>query len=429
MCNKRVGKEEGMRLMKYRLFFLGIIAASLAAAGCQSVETPPDGVPLDYLSARLYDFMDVFELNAGADITLDNAFAVVALEPLAIGGGLYDSEKIGIQGRQVGRWREQRTEMNFLVDCLVQYDKTPRRGNRYLFDSLYAPQANTLRESNLPFREWGMSHRLFDSENQTLDISAEVYLLVLGIDVGISPVELLDFVGGIFTFDGISNDDWENPRGWGTSAVVTINQGPEPSQVAIIVPESIYSPDSEFNKNYSMMADPASDGVEIAAAERPTMIITMESVPAVAMDEPAQPVALTEAPVSPSGEPVVVAKPVDASQELITLAMETREVGNDGPAAETAVEETVAPVPVVVDKDDPDSILAAYEQRFQQTSFRDPDQLYELALWCREYNLPRKATRHLRQTIALNSNHEGARHLLGYVRFRGKWVLDKTRRD
>jgi hypothetical protein len=189
-----------------------------------------------------------------------------------------------------------------------------------------------------------------------------------------------------------------------------------------------------------MMADPVADGVEVASAERPTMIITMESVPAVAMDEPERraadnvAAASAEPQTSPSGDPVVVAKPVAASQEMITLAMETREVVNDADnsaaEAEKAVEDsTVASVPVVVERDDPDSILAAYDQRFKQTSFRNPDQLYELALWCREYGLPRRAIRHLRQTIALNPNHEGARLLLGYVRFRGKWVLDRRRQD
>ncbi len=221
--------------MNLKLLLALVTMVALIFSGCQTVKPAPDRVPLDYLSARLYDFMDIFEFNVGFDLTFDNFYVVAAVEPLALGGGYYDSEKLGLDGRLFGRWRETRTEANFLFDCLIGYEKTPIRGNRYLFDGRYKPMTSFRHDDGQPYRAWGVTQRLFDREHHPFDATAEIYLFFIGFDLGVSPIELLDFVAGIFTIDAFSDDDFVNPMGWDPSA--TGAEVPsDASDVAVILP-------------------------------------------------------------------------------------------------------------------------------------------------------------------------------------------------
>jgi len=221
--------------MNLKLLLALVTMVALIFSGCQTTEPAPDRVPLDYLAARFYDFMDIFEFNAGFDLTFDNFYVVAAIEPLALGGGYYDSEKLGLDGRLFGRWRETRTEADFLFDCLIGYEKTPTRGNRYLFDGMYKPMTSFRHDDGQPYRAWGVTQRLFDREHHPFDATAEIYLFFIGIDLGLSPVELLDFVAGIFTIDAFSDDDYVNPQGWDPSATGAVERS-DASDVAIILP-------------------------------------------------------------------------------------------------------------------------------------------------------------------------------------------------
>ena len=221
--------------MNLKLSLALIAMAALILSGCQSTEPAPDRVPLGYFSARFYDFMDIFEFNAGFDLTFDNFYVVAAVEPLALGGGYYDSEKLGLDGRLFGRWRETRTEADFLFDCLIGYEKTPIRGNRYLFDGMYKPMTSFRQDDGQPYRAWGVTQRLFDREHHPFDATAGIYLFFIGFDLGVSPIELLDFVAGIFTIDAFSEDDYVNPMGWDPSATGA-EASSDASEVAIILP-------------------------------------------------------------------------------------------------------------------------------------------------------------------------------------------------
>jgi len=480
------------------LLFAAVLSVSLVAFSCQSVDSPPDRVPLDYVSARLYDFMDIFELNAGVDPTLDNFYASVAIEPLALGGGTYDSEKLGMDGRLFGQWREKRTEIAFIVDSLLTYKKTPHRGNRYLFDDLYAPLSSTEGETYLPFKEWGLSHRLYDTERHPLDITAEAYLFFIGLDVGVSPQELLDFVAGIFTYDGICDDDYVNPRGWNRAAVTKTEGGGEASELTIVLPEPpekagaagvAKAEEAPPKPEYTMLtmeSAPAGTKIEepsgAAAAQAPQreMLITMESVPqrtlqrAAAKPEGAMLLTMKSGPekeseMAPSAAPLAsemivtmesvppktspelvltmesgprkaaggatgaAAAPAKKAPELV-LTMESaaaKKAAATGTAGKTAMKTAAAgtagsteakPAGTATAVLSPKEIKKEYNKKYQQTKFRDPDQLFALAKWCEAHDMKKQSLRHLRQTLAVDPDSTEARRMLGYVRKNGKWV-------
>jgi len=179
-------------------------------SGCGTLDTEPGPKKLNYLSARFFDMMDILELNMGVDSQV-SLYAVASVEPFAVGGGLYDGEKLGMDGRLFGQWSEKRMEIDLAIEGFVRYNKTPNAGNSYLRDAFYSPHSNTLSTDDAFYKDWGLSPRYDDHEKRILDITAEVHLIALGIDVGISPVETLDFITGLFGIDVICNDDWASP--------------------------------------------------------------------------------------------------------------------------------------------------------------------------------------------------------------------------
>lgn len=179
-------------------------------AGCASTSHEAGPTRLNYFEARWWDFMDMFELNLGVD-SQASLFVAAAVEPVAVGGGLFEGQKIGTDGRLCGIWTEKRAEIGLLVDGFVQYEKLAQAGNDYLRDAYYCPFKNTLLGNGEFYDDWGFTPRIDDHERRLIDLSAEVHLIALGLEVGVSPVEILDFVVGIFGCDVISNDDWESP--------------------------------------------------------------------------------------------------------------------------------------------------------------------------------------------------------------------------
>jgi hypothetical protein len=409
--------------MKLICLFALVLTAGLGVSGCQSVDSPTDRIPLGYAPARLYDFMDIFELNAGFDLTFDNIYGVVAIEPIAVGGGYYDSEKLGMDGRLFGRWKETRTEIGFIIDCLVHYEKTPRRGNRYLFDDLYSPYTSSKSDEYVPFKEWGLSHRLFDMERNPLDITAELYLFFIGLDVGVSPQEILDFVLGIFTFDGISDDDYENPRGWCAEALARMEGEPESSELTIVLAEppteestlaveevTAAPPDPEF---MTISLDSAAPTVAAAApTPEPEATLAMMDVP---QEEPEMTISMTSVPQE-EPEMTLTMESVPREEPEMVITMENAPV--EGPAS------AVTPVPIAVSKPvlSPEGKKTIYNDKFEQTEFRDPSQLVSLAKWCQDNDMQRKTTWHLRQAIALDPNNAEARRMLGFEWRDNRWV-------
>jgi hypothetical protein len=66
-----------------------------------------------------------------------------------------------------------------------------------------------------------------------------------------------------------------------------------------------------------------------------------------------------------------------------------------------------------------------YKEMVDKTNPKDPKQLMELVKWCKKNKKSSQAKRHLKQIVSLDSNHEEAREMLGYVKFEGRWVTKK----
>jgi hypothetical protein len=179
--------------------------------GCGSMDPVTGRESLGYIPARFYDFFDILEFNLGIDSQF-SLYVVVAVEPLAVGGGIYEGKKCGLDGRLIGYWSETRAEIDLAVESFIRYKKEPHWGTRYLFNDAYCPHKNVLTGDEMFYERWGMSPRILDHERRILDITAEVHLIAFGIDVGISLVEFLDFAVGILGIDVICDDDWVDPQ-------------------------------------------------------------------------------------------------------------------------------------------------------------------------------------------------------------------------
>ena len=53
----------------------------------------------------------------------------------------------------------------------------------------------------------------------------------------------------------------------------------------------------------------------------------------------------------------------------------------------------------------------------------DPNQHYELAIWCQGNHLSRQSRYHMQRTIALEPDHSKARAALHYVKAGTEWIL------
>lgn len=68
-----------------------------------------------------------------------------------------------------------------------------------------------------------------------------------------------------------------------------------------------------------------------------------------------------------------------------------------------------------------------YEEMVDKTNPKDAGQMMVLVKWCYDNNLSSKAKKHLKQIISLDPNHEEARKLLGYVKYKGRWITGKEK--
>jgi hypothetical protein len=67
----------------------------------------------------------------------------------------------------------------------------------------------------------------------------------------------------------------------------------------------------------------------------------------------------------------------------------------------------------------------AYAEKLAQLQPDDVDGHYQLGLWCLKNKLANLAQTEFSKVIELNTNHEGARKNLGYVKFEDQWVSSK----
>ncbi len=385
--------------MKIKILFATLIAFALAAAGCSSLDPESGRSHLGYIPARFYDLLDIVELNVGFNPGI-NSYIVGAIEPLAVGVGHYRSEKYGMDGRLLGHWTEKRSEIDLLLDSFIQYQKTPRTGNGYLFDSTYHPFQNNLATSkNYGFwtlKDWGMTTRFFDDEKHFLDVSAEVHFLSIGIDVGFSLKETFDFAAGILGVDAISNDDW-------APLLPTDGTGaPLEETLAEIPPETEDSTEPEAPVPEEIVEEP------IAAV--PEEHLETEPVP----PEELLPEEETEEMEDIIEEPT---EPAVVIQDDTYDESDPAEIIEEPPAPEP-VEQESGPAP-------PAESGETYESLVEQTDFRNPEQVSQLAGWCMYNNHELLGKRYYRKVLTMDPNHSTARKMLGYERVGERWILKK----
>ena len=70
-----------------------------------------------------------------------------------------------------------------------------------------------------------------------------------------------------------------------------------------------------------------------------------------------------------------------------------------------------------------------YEEELKKTDQTNVEQVFALAQWCSENNLPSKARQHLFQVIKLDKAHAEARNLLGQVKVGERWVAKNQMKD
>jgi hypothetical protein len=204
-------REENRPMKQKAAYLTALMILSLIAAGCGSIDPVTKQESLGYIPARFYDLLDMVELNLGVD-TQFSLYVVAAVEPLLVGGGIYECEKLGMDGRLLGQWSEKRATIGLGPESFVQYEIEPNWANRYMYNTDYSPHKNTLPGEDVFYERWGFSPRFCDHEKRILDITAEVHVIALGIDVSVSPLEILDFITGWIGIDDISDDDWVDPK-------------------------------------------------------------------------------------------------------------------------------------------------------------------------------------------------------------------------
>ena len=65
---------------------------------------------------------------------------------------------------------------------------------------------------------------------------------------------------------------------------------------------------------------------------------------------------------------------------------------------------------------------AEYDEKLAATDTSNPDELYALAVWCKENGLHRSYSKHLKEALKIDPNHYPSQTARGYVMYDGKWV-------
>jgi len=180
-----------------------LLLASLGAC-TTSPEAPPEGQEVffrqdtdyesgmwqftHYLSDVGNDFLDIFQVSGGIGKAGPALFfGNVHLTKYAEAGfGNWTGYSAGMLGRSFGVWREERDESGFSL-LLIQ---------NYSVQSIRIPTwgTNTLRERGMDAHGYNID---LDENGHWADLGGSVYVLALGVDVGVSPFEFFDFFGGL----------------------------------------------------------------------------------------------------------------------------------------------------------------------------------------------------------------------------------------
>lgn len=73
--------------------------------------------------------------------------------------------------------------------------------------------------------------------------------------------------------------------------------------------------------------------------------------------------------------------------------------------------------------------IEEYCRKVRATTPTDPEGLFELGTWCREVSLTEQSEKAFRQVLNIDSDHEGARRELGFIRHGVGWVNPEERAE
>jgi hypothetical protein len=184
--------------MKKLTVLLPILLVAVFLAGCQTspkFQTYNDHVDEEYSLAmkipvyfwdRFLDLTDIFTLDLGVgDGFLLNAHATKWVQ---LGAGYRDGICFGILPRSFGLWHEDRTEGGLaLAPFLNMYYKNMQR------EALWG--TTTLFDHDVYYK--GVDHMSNDTAHWS-DIGFNVHFFLVGLDAGVSPYQIFDFVFGWF---------------------------------------------------------------------------------------------------------------------------------------------------------------------------------------------------------------------------------------
>jgi hypothetical protein len=155
----------------------------------------------DYFRDRGTDLLDVFLFRVSAARKAKGIGARVRVTALAQLGAVYfEGEHFGLDRRGFGVWKERRTQGGLSLLSFASVENDVIWGNYYLEEN----------SAWMNFEERGLIRNDVywdDGRRHPLSINAEIQPgLLPGLELGIYPVEILDFIMGFFTLDP-QNDD------------------------------------------------------------------------------------------------------------------------------------------------------------------------------------------------------------------------------
>lgn len=152
---------------------------------------------LNYLRDRAYDFADIFRFRVSIpEGNRSLGFHVKATSLAQLGLAHHDGQSLGMDRRVMGHWDETRSIYG--VSLLTWSDVWRERATGNQFADPYTPWHAYGRRS-VPRDErihWD------DGRRSPLGLGLELHTAILpGLDFGLYPLEMIDFIGGVFLID------------------------------------------------------------------------------------------------------------------------------------------------------------------------------------------------------------------------------------
>ncbi len=194
-------KRTQNRIQRWGAIILAVCILTIALPPLPARAASVGEIVLGYFRDRGNDFLDIFRLRLSAPRQLMGFGFHLRATALAQVGILYfQGEHFGLDRRALGVWREERFTGGISALYYTDVVNDIVYGNRFTDEddiwSLW--QERGIVRNNI---YWD------DGRRHPVSIGVEVQLAILpGVDVGIYPTELVDFVVGFFTLDPWDDD-------------------------------------------------------------------------------------------------------------------------------------------------------------------------------------------------------------------------------